>query len=153
MGPSTQPSAPGHRVAPAAADHPESCWRRLVTDLARHLQPLADDVEEEVLFATEADGVRYTLSRSPAVSATAGLSAREQEIARMVAKGYTNKTIAAVLEISTWTVDTHLRRVFTKLDVRCRSAMVARLFHLGNLDRADTPEWSAAWRAHVKRAS
>ena len=32
------------------------------------------------------------------------LSPREEEIARMVAAGYPNKTIAAVLDISSWTV-------------------------------------------------
>jgi RNA polymerase sigma factor (sigma-70 family) len=57
-----------------------------------------------------------------------GLSPREQEIARMVASGYTNKEIASVLEISTWTVSTHLRRIFCKVEVGTRAAMVARLF-------------------------
>jgi DNA-binding CsgD family transcriptional regulator len=55
------------------------------------------------------------------------LSPREQEIARMVAKGYPNKMIAAVLEISTWTVSSHLRRIFAKFGVASRAAMVARL--------------------------
>ena len=45
----------------------------------------------------------------------------------MVAKGYPNKTIASVLDISTWTVASHLRRVFSKLGVSSRAAMVARL--------------------------
>jgi DNA-binding CsgD family transcriptional regulator len=45
----------------------------------------------------------------------------------MVAKGYPNKIIAAVLEISAWTVCTHMRRVFAKLGVSTRAAMVARL--------------------------
>ncbi len=53
------------------------------------------------------------------------LSPREREIARMVALGYTNKTIARVLEISVWTVSTHLRRIFGKLGVSNRAAMVA----------------------------
>lgn len=56
-----------------------------------------------------------------------GLTPREQEIARMVADGFTNKEIASVLEISSWTVSTHLRRIFGKLDVGTRAAMVARL--------------------------
>ncbi len=45
----------------------------------------------------------------------------------MVMKGYPNKTIAAVLDISVWTVGTHLRRIFTKLGVVNRAAMVAQL--------------------------
>ncbi|MGA8809325.1 MAG: helix-turn-helix transcriptional regulator [Thermoanaerobaculia bacterium] len=57
----------------------------------------------------------------------AALSPRELEIARMVAVGHPNKTIAAVLDISAWTVGTHLRRIFSKLRVTSRAAMVARL--------------------------
>ena len=45
-------------------------------------------------------------------------------------KGYPNKTIAAVLEISTWTIGTHLRRMFAKFGVNSRAAMVAQLIHL-----------------------
>jgi len=45
----------------------------------------------------------------------------------MVAEGYPNKTIAAVLDISSWTVCTHMRRMFAKLNVRSRAAMVAKL--------------------------
>jgi DNA-binding CsgD family transcriptional regulator len=55
------------------------------------------------------------------------LSPREIEIARMVAKGYADKSIAAILEISKWTVSSHLRRIYIKLGVKSRAAMVARL--------------------------
>jgi DNA-binding NarL/FixJ family response regulator len=60
------------------------------------------------------------------------LSPRELEIARLVAKGYPNKTIAAVLDISPWTVGTYLRRTYAKLGVRCRAAMVARMLTRGD---------------------
>ena len=56
------------------------------------------------------------------------LSPREVQIARLVADGATNKMIASTLDISLWTVSTHIRRVFAKLDVRSRAEMVARLF-------------------------
>ena len=56
-----------------------------------------------------------------------GLSPREAEIARMVAKGLSNKQIAAALGISAWTVSTHLRRMYAKLDVHSRAGMVARI--------------------------
>ena len=55
------------------------------------------------------------------------LSPRECEICRLVASGLTNKEIGAVLEISEWTVSTHLRRVFSKLEVRSKVAMVAHI--------------------------
>jgi DNA-binding CsgD family transcriptional regulator len=78
-----------------------------------------------VILDIEVDGVRYLLLRVP--EAQVPLSPRELEIARMVARGYPNKTIASVLDISTWTVASHLRRVFSKLGVSSRAAMVARL--------------------------
>jgi DNA-binding CsgD family transcriptional regulator len=57
-----------------------------------------------------------------------GLSPRELEIARLVARGATNQAIARALDISTWTVSTHLRRIFAKLSVGTRAEMVAELF-------------------------
>src|ERR1700757_6946 len=85
-----------------------------------------------ILVDAEVDGVRCLLTRLEK-SPTSGISfsPRESEIARMVAKGYPNKTIAAVLDISPWTVCTHLRRIFAKLHVSSRAAMVARLINGG----------------------
>lgn len=65
------------------------------------------------------------------------LSPREQEIARLVAIGYPNKTIAGILDISPWTVATHVRRIFNKLGVHGRAAMIAQLARAGfRFDRA-----------------
>jgi DNA-binding CsgD family transcriptional regulator len=61
------------------------------------------------------------------------LSPREREIVRMVAQGHQNKIIAVVLNISAWTVCTHLRRIFAKLGVTSRAAMVARLVEFGGI--------------------
>ena len=61
------------------------------------------------------------------LAARLGLSPREYEIVRQVANDRSNKEIAAILGISVWTVSTHLRRVFAKLDVHTRAAMVARV--------------------------
>jgi DNA-binding CsgD family transcriptional regulator len=87
---------------------------------------------EEVLVDREVDGFRYLLIRMPLPDHdTIRLSPREQEIVRMVAKGHPNKVIADVLNISSWTVCTHLRRIFAKLGVGSRAAMVAQFLQSG----------------------
>jgi DNA-binding NarL/FixJ family response regulator len=53
------------------------------------------------------------------------LTKRELQIAILVAAGKANKQIAYQLEISEWTVSTHLRRIFAKLGVHSRAAMAA----------------------------
>ena len=62
----------------------------------------------------------------------------------MVAKGYPNKTIAGFLNISTWTVGTHLRRIFAKLGVASRAAMIARIME-------EHPLWDHLPTAEIKQ--
>lgn len=99
------------------------------------LTPRPATVEEEVVLSVDLDGTHYSLAqrRARLSPEPVRLSAREQEIARLISAGHTNKTVAAVLDISLWTVDTHIRRIFAKLGVRSRSAMVAHLAELGLL--------------------
>jgi DNA-binding CsgD family transcriptional regulator len=56
----------------------------------------------------------------------AKLTGRELQIATLVAAGDANKSIARKLRISEWTVSTHLRRIYAKLNVDKRAAMVYR---------------------------
>ena len=49
------------------------------------------------------------------------LTAREREIALLVAQGRSSKEIAAALVLSVRTVDNHLQRVFAKLGVTSRA--------------------------------
>lgn len=82
---------------------------------------------EEIILDVDLDGAHYLLIRLPNESRPhVQLSPREHEIVRMVAKGHSNKIIADVLNISSWTVCTHLRRIFAKLGVGSRAAMVAK---------------------------
>ena len=90
---------------------------------------------EELLLDEQIDGARYTVTRSYAGNAELTLSPREREIAGLIARGLPNKAIGAVLGISTWTVATHLRRIFAKTGVTSRAAMVAALAEAGQLGR------------------
>jgi len=89
---------------------------------------------ERLLLDCEIDGVRLLLVQRGETDEPK-LSPRELEVGHLVAQGFSNKMIAATLEISPMTVSTHVRRIFEKLGVRTRSAMVARLLDLELLSR------------------
>ncbi|WP_156725187.1 helix-turn-helix transcriptional regulator [Streptomyces apocyni] len=55
------------------------------------------------------------------------LSQREFEIAELVSQGRTNRQIARKLEVSHKTVETHLGRIFTKLDVSSRAQIASMI--------------------------
>jgi DNA-binding CsgD family transcriptional regulator len=97
---------------------------------------------DEILLDTEVNGIRYLLVRMMAPVGRVQLSPREHEIVRMVAQGHPNKVIADVLNISSWTVCTHLRRIFAKLGVGSRAAMVAQLLESGAIGK----EWALTHR-------
>ncbi len=58
---------------------------------------------------------------------TEGLSPRESEVLRLLARGCAYKEIADVLGISMPTVNTHVHRIYQKLHVRSRGEAVALL--------------------------
>ncbi len=55
-----------------------------------------------------------------------GLTAREEEILRLLSEGLIKKEIASALRISVNTVSTHLRRVYDKLHVNTNTGAVAK---------------------------
>lgn len=56
-----------------------------------------------------------------------GLSAREVDVADAVVKGLSNKEVAGQLNISVRTVENHMRSIFSKLGVRTRTRLAAKL--------------------------
>ncbi len=73
------------------------------------------------------------LRETPAANAapSAGLwetlSPRQREVARALARGWTNKEIAAELDLSVRTVDMHVAHIFARLDCRTRAEAAARI--------------------------
>jgi DNA-binding CsgD family transcriptional regulator len=61
----------------------------------------------------------------------AGLTARQVEVLRLLAQGYTNVQIAGRLVLSVRTVDSHVAAVLDKLGVRDRRDAAARATELG----------------------
>jgi DNA-binding NarL/FixJ family response regulator len=83
-------------------------------------------------------GAAPDLTRLDALSGKAaraidGLTAREVQVLALVAKGKSNKEIAAELVISDRTVARHMSNIFTKLGVSTRTAASAYAFQRGLL--------------------
>ncbi len=70
--------------------------------------------------------------RRPAASvATEALSARENQVLELLARGHLYKEIAEEIGISIPTVNTYIRRIYEKLHVRSRAQAVAVYANLG----------------------
>lgn len=54
------------------------------------------------------------------------LSELELQVATLVVLGHSNQQIADRLKVSEWSISTHLRRIFVKLGVSSRAAMISR---------------------------
>ena len=87
---------------------------------------------------TPEEAVEYALAEqdaaSPAASApghrppgrpTGGLTGREEEVAVLVARGLTNRQVAARLGISEHTARTHVGKILKKLDLHSRAQLAA----------------------------
>jgi DNA-binding CsgD family transcriptional regulator len=121
----------GGNDAPVTTDHEPSEPDRRYAELLRRLAELLDagavEYRSDPVAGALLDAVVGTMRCIviAANPASATLSPREAEVATMVARGLTNRAIATALDISLWTVATHLRRIFAKLGVNNRAEMVA----------------------------
>ncbi len=108
----------------------------------RNLAHLRATLDEAAFAAAWAEGRALTLEQavaqalsepgasaveSPAPSQAAkerfgGLTAREADVLRLVARGLTNAQVAQELTLSPLTVNAHLRSIYNKLDVTSRAA-------------------------------
>lgn len=110
---------------------------RLLSQTALFWKPIkvfqeAKESINEVIFELKVDKTEFYVIRRKQADIKAdikaiGLSPRELAIARLIAQGLPTKTISSQLKISPCTVSTYLRRIFGKLGVTSRAAMVARL--------------------------
>ena len=68
----------------------------------------------------------------------AGLTAREVEVLRLVARGMSNKAVAAALVISRKTASNHIEHIYTKIGVTNRTAASMFAVQQGLIPDADS---------------
>ncbi|MBA2316042.1 MAG: response regulator transcription factor [Chloroflexi bacterium] len=70
----------------------------------------------------------------PRAGSTAGPSARELDVVRLVIEGRSNDEVGAALGIGAKTVESHLRRLFDRFGVASRTELATRALREGWLD-------------------
>lgn len=106
--------------------------RNLPPDLARYV----DDILHACTAApqsTLSEAAQSSETRHPQARSASPLTARESEILLMLDQRYSDKEIAQELIISTFTVRSHTRSIYRKLDVADRREAVLRAHNIGIL--------------------
>ena len=77
--------------------------------------------------------------RGPGKPVESGLSAREREVLQLVAEGKSTKAIAACLQLSPPTVDTHRKNIMRKLDLHRIADLVCYAIRTGIIESPRPP--------------
>ena len=94
--------------------------------LAATLRALAAWLAEQSRVLLEADSPASNVRALPTVEAPrVHLTRREREVAGCIARGLSNRQIAAELVISTGTTERHVANILSKLAMRSRSQIAA----------------------------
>ncbi|MGC5628632.1 response regulator transcription factor [Georgenia sp. Z1344] len=102
----------------------------------------ADQLVHAVRTVAAAEGLLFPASIRELVRATSppgpalpALSAREEDVLRLLARGHNNAEIGAELFLGVETVKTHVASLLAKLGVRDRTQAVVRAFTSGFVDQ------------------
>lgn len=122
-------SLPAEACILAVADAYQAMTQPRPYRAALTAEAAADQVHKEVkagrLDAHAADAVLAGAghkARASRQQRPSGLTEREVEVLRLVARGYSNRRIAAELTITSETADHHVQHIYTKIGVSTRAA-------------------------------
>ena len=117
-----------------AYDYPqyaEAALRLGASGFVLKTAPLAELLD--AIRRVAAGGMAFSI-RPRAAGGLARLSERELDVVRLVVEGRSNDEIASRLGIGAKTVESHLRRLFERLDLASRTELATRALREGWLD-------------------
>lgn len=111
-----------------------------IREMKAGASPISPMIARRVLskYLSLRDGRAAAPAPTPAAgpAARALLSAREQEVLELIARGFSYAEIARLQAVSVHTVQTHIKNLYRKLAVRSRGEAVFEATQLGLLGRA-----------------
>jgi len=113
-------------------DQPRRKQLQQLKEVIHGQPPLSPGVARRILAYFAADKVP---TPAGAENHGARLSARENEVLRLIAKGYSRPEVAGMLDISLNTVSGYTKAIYQKLDITSRAEAVAQAMKLGLIDR------------------
>lgn len=121
-------------------DGSASYLARSILELVSGGSPISAPIARYLLRRLQSpsgSGVREPGGAKNEAASSVGLTPREHEVLRLLAKGFTNDEIGALLRISPHTVTTHVRHIYRKLEVGTRGQAVYEAASLGLLELGD----------------
>jgi DNA-binding NarL/FixJ family response regulator len=133
------PAAESSRPRPAVVvltsyDYPqyaEAALRLGASGFVLKTAPIAELLD--AIRRAAAGGLAFAV-RPPAAASQVRLSERELDVVRLVVDGRSNDEIASRLGIGAKTVESHLRRLFERLDIASRTELATRALREGWLE-------------------
>jgi len=133
------PAAESSRPRPAVVvltsyDYPqyaEAALRLGASGFVLKTAPIAELLD--AIWRAAAGGLAFAV-RPPAAATQVRLSERELDVVRLVVDGRSNDEIASRLGIGAKTVESHLRRLFERLDIASRTELATRALREGWLE-------------------
>lgn len=119
-------------------EQPKDQFKKNLSGLLHGEPPLSPSIARKILQHFQTSGQAHPIEDMPTKvltpvepRSTLDLSAREQEILTLVAKGLKRNEIAPMLGISPHTVATHLKTIYSKLNVSTRAEATMEALRMG----------------------
>jgi DNA-binding NarL/FixJ family response regulator len=120
--------ATGYVVKDATASE----WLSAMTELRAGHSPISPKIARHILRRVQLPSI-FLPEAMPPIAGQPTLSARETEVLRLVAKGFSLVEVAQILHVSHTTARSHAKNIYRKLEVHSRGEAVFEATRMGLL--------------------